>query len=69
MTGIDLRKLPGDPSYPAVWLPFQDTAQSNHLGYWTTQVVCREDAVRPSAWACGDGQICHRGKCLVGFYE
>ncbi len=28
-----------DPSFAPVWLPFQDTETSNHIGQWTTKVV------------------------------
>ncbi len=28
-----------DPSFAPVWLPFQDTATSNHIGQWTEKVV------------------------------
>jgi hypothetical protein len=30
---------PGDPSYPAFWLPFQDITTHNHSAQWTQQVV------------------------------
>jgi Tol biopolymer transport system component len=28
----------GDPSTPAVWFPFQDTATKNHIGVWSVKV-------------------------------
>ena len=28
-----------DPSFAPVWLPFQDTATSNHIGQWTEKVI------------------------------
>ena len=28
----------GDPSAPAVWFPFQDTATKNHIGLWSVKV-------------------------------
>jgi Tol biopolymer transport system component len=28
----------GDPSSPAVWFPFQDTATKNHIGVWSLKV-------------------------------
>jgi WD40-like Beta Propeller Repeat len=36
ISAIDVSKLgQGDPSYPAFWLPGQNTTSGNHLPYWT----------------------------------
>jgi hypothetical protein len=60
---IDLRRLDsGDPSYAPVWLPFQDTRQRNHLGYWTEQVVCSPTATTAEG-GCAQGEICDQGQC------
>lgn len=62
LSAIDLRKLEmGDPSYPPVWLPFQDTRQRNHLGYWTEQVVC--SAAQGADSGCAEGETCENGQC------
>ncbi|MEA2699091.1 MAG: hypothetical protein QOI66_3362 [Myxococcales bacterium] len=63
MTAIDLRALgSGDPSRPPVWLPFQQTQQSNLLGAWTARIVCSTQA------DCGpaDAAICDTalGECV-----
>jgi len=68
MSAIDLRKLPsGDPSLPPVWLPFQDVAQQNHLGFWTEQVGCRVQTDGSSV-GCGDGEYCNGGHCVTAIF-
>jgi hypothetical protein len=43
MAAIDLRRVnTGDPSWAPVWLPFQDITQTNHLGYWTEVLTCKQ---------------------------
>jgi hypothetical protein len=61
LAAIDLRRLPGDPSYQPMWLPFQDVAQNNHLGFWTENVGCRLDGAL--SVGCDDGESCVGGKC------
>jgi hypothetical protein len=44
MAAINLTKAgefttPGDPSFPAFWLPFQDPTTHNHTAQWTTTIV------------------------------
>jgi hypothetical protein len=41
LVGFDPAKAAAgkDPSFAPVWLPFQDTASSNHIGQWTEKVV------------------------------
>lgn len=59
---IDLRKLgSGDPSFAPVWLPFQDTAQNNHLGFWTEHVTCDVD----QGSFCGVDENCVGKRCTV----
>jgi hypothetical protein len=62
LAAIDLRRLPGDPSYQPMWLPFQDVTQNNHLGFWTENVGCRLDTGGVSV-GCDDGESCVGGKC------
>jgi hypothetical protein len=63
MTAIDLRALGGgDPSRPPVWLPFQQTQQSNLLGAWTARIVCGTQAdCGPAATATCDPAL---GECV-----
>lgn len=63
MSAIDLSKTsPGsDPSFPPIWLPFQNLTQTNHLPFWTTTVTCASAGT--AADACGDGQVCEKGIC------
>ncbi|HEY6077382.1 MAG TPA: hypothetical protein VIW29_01180, partial [Polyangiaceae bacterium] len=64
MSAIDVNKLPNDPSSAPVWLPFQDTTQSSHLGIWTDDVKCRTDV--EGGTRCGPGQRCNtKGNCVV----
>ena len=41
MFAINPQKLAAgeDGSYPAFWLPFQNTATNNHIAQWTTRIV------------------------------
>jgi hypothetical protein len=64
MAAIDLRRLPDDPSFAPLWLPFQDVTENNHLGFWTEHVGCRVDANGVSI-GCDDGQACIEGACTV----
>jgi TolB protein len=52
-----------DPSYPALWFPFQELATGNHIPQWVTTVA------RPpctDASECGAGEFCTMGMCLPG---
>jgi hypothetical protein len=64
LAAIDLGKLATDPdpSFAPVWLPFQDTKQNNHLGFWTQGVGCQLDAGGASL-GCDQGQLCQQGMC------
>jgi Tol biopolymer transport system component len=55
MSAIDVGQLPEDPSSAPMWLPFQDSSQSSHLGIWTNDVKCRLDV---SGNGCPVGQEC-----------
>ena len=61
MAAIDLSKLPGDPSSPPVWLPFQNVQDKNLLPAWSEYVPCADAA------ACGPGATCDmaRGRCIA----
>ena len=63
MSAIDLSKatVGSDPSFPPIWLPFQNITQTNHLPFWTTAVTCASAGT--VADACGDGQVCRNGIC------
>ena len=41
LVGFDPAKAAAgqDPSFAPVWLPFQETTGSNHIGQWTTKIV------------------------------
>jgi hypothetical protein len=65
LAAIDLGKLSGggDPSYAPAWLPLQDVADKNHLGFWTEKIGCTTDA------ECGNNgrtncDTCSAGQCL-----
>lgn len=59
---IDLRNLQsGDPSYAPVWLPFQETDQKNHLGFWTEDVPCDVD----KGSRCGVDENCVAKSCQI----
>ena len=38
ITAVKRPSAGGDPSAPAVWFPFQDTATKNHIGVWSLKV-------------------------------
>jgi len=45
----------GDPSYPALWLPFQDVAAHNHIAQWVVSIV----GPNADGGTCaGDGEAC-----------
>jgi hypothetical protein len=49
-----------DPSFPAFYLPFQDTSGGNHIAQWVTNVArppCTQNSDCPS------NQACVQGKC------
>jgi hypothetical protein len=47
-----------DPSFPAVWIPYQSRATSNHLGIWTEVLRCSD--ILP----CGPFETCTKnGVC------
>jgi hypothetical protein len=58
LSSIDLRRLPGDPSSPPLWLPFQNPTVANVLGAWTERLACGP----PSP--CGEGTRCESGRCV-----
>ncbi len=41
LVGFDAAKAKAgmDPSFAPVWLPFQETIGSNHIGQWTTKII------------------------------
>lgn len=49
--------LPADPSWPPMWMPYQDPNESNHGGQWTHQMACNADA------ECPREMWCVRGAC------
>ena len=63
MSAIDLSKTAtgNDPSFPPIWLPFQNVTQTNHLPFWTTTVTCASAGT--AADNCGEGQVCDNGIC------
>jgi hypothetical protein len=64
MAAIDLRKMnDGDPSFAPIWIPYQDTSQRNHLGFWTERVTCR--SVGGEGRGCGEGETCYKGQCYA----
>lgn len=67
LAAIDLDKLAKgeDPSYPPIWLPFQETDQNNHLGYWTEGLGCMESPPSDGYAGCGEGAVCVDGQCIV----
>lgn len=64
MAGVDLDKAASkpdeDPSFPPFWLPFQNVNESNHLGTWTTDVVCIKNEDCPSEFQCSMGMCVPR---------
>ena len=56
MAGVDLDKAENkpdeDPSFAPFWLPSQNPNENNHLGTWTTDVVCVVDDQCPSELKC-----------------
>jgi hypothetical protein len=58
MSAVDLRRLPGDPSSPPLWLPVQNPQVANLLGAWTERVACGPQS------PCGDGARCDAGRCV-----
>jgi len=50
-----------DPSFPAVWFPFQDLSGGNHIAQWVTTVE-RKPCIDKSE--CETGEICDNGKCV-----
>jgi len=58
LAGVDLRKLPGDPSSAPVWLPFQDLHVANALGSWAERLVCGPRS------PCPDRARCDGGRCV-----
>ncbi|MBX3270712.1 MAG: PD40 domain-containing protein [Sandaracinaceae bacterium] len=60
MTAFDPRR-PGDGSYPAFWLPFQEIESGNHIAQWVTRVdrqPCRDNT------ECPGGEFCSGGVCI-----
>lgn len=56
-------KPPASPtrsSFPPFWLPFQNVTESNHLGTWTTDVVCIKNEDCPSEFQCSMGMCVPR---------
>lgn len=64
MAGVDLdvatNKPDEDPSFAPFWLPFQKVNESNHLGTWTTDVVCMDNSQCPSEFQCMMGSCVPR---------
>lgn len=58
LTALDLRKLPGDPSSPPLWLPAQDYHLPSLLGTWTERLVCGD------ASPCPERSRCESGRCV-----
>jgi hypothetical protein len=64
---IDLDRLEqGDPSTAPVWLPFQETDQRNHLGFWTERISCGGGTSSPG-FTCGTSEVCVEGGCRLDF--
>lgn len=52
-SAIDLRQIAsGDPSWAPIWLPFQETSQTNHLPQWSTAIQCLTNS------DCGELSTC-----------
>lgn len=65
MFAIDVRKarMGMDPSYPPLWLPYQDPKDASLEGFWTEKLVCD---IRPDGTCngCVNGELC--GTALDG---
>jgi hypothetical protein len=70
---------PGDPSYPAFWLPFQDISTHNHTAQWTaavanmpppdmgTCIAAGQDCTKNPNGCCADAPFCQaNGLCGIG---
>ena len=71
MAAINLSKASSgaDPSYPAFWLPFQDSKSHNHIAQWVVQLVGPPQngdmgTCVPSGTTCSaGGALCCNGIC------
>jgi WD40-like Beta Propeller Repeat len=77
MAAIDLTAASGtaDPSFPAFWLPFQDSASHNHIAQWVVSIVgpppppdggADGPTCIPGNGACTAGDTCCNGVCCTG---
>jgi hypothetical protein len=70
---------PGDPSYPAFWLPFQDITTHNHTAQWTSTlanmppadggacIAAGMDCTKDPNGCCADAPLCQaNGVCGIG---
>ena len=58
---LDAATSGGDPSYPAFWLPFQNSGTGNHIAQWVKKVV-RHPCLTTSD--CPSGYECLANECL-----
>jgi hypothetical protein len=49
-----------DPSSAPFWLTFQHKDENNHLGTWTTDLLCADDSGCPGEFQCISGQCAPR---------
>jgi hypothetical protein len=58
--------MPGDPSYPAFWLPFQDIKTHNHAAQWTASVVTQPPPDGGMCLSGNDNCLAAPNNCCVG---
>jgi TolB protein len=59
----DRFEVPGDPGFPAFWLPFQDLATGNHIAQWSQKIV-RQPCSSIDQTGCQAGESCMNGVCI-----
>jgi hypothetical protein len=64
VAAVDAHAPPGtDPSFPAFWLPGQDTSRQNITGYWSPPICTNDSACKEDSDCC-TGFACVRDEAL-----